>query len=128
MKMAEDDRKNIETKFEEALWTSCRESRTLGYKPIAFEAMLGREGAVETAHRLLATFEYQDGFRRLWELGRLDLSLECHVLRPNIGSCSRKTNWTRREHAYASWTTIPVIARRKPKQTESGGHCIAEGL
>ena len=72
----------IETEFEEALWASCRESRTLGYTPTAFEAMLGNHGAVETAHRLLATFEYQDGFRRLWELCRLDLSLECHVLKP----------------------------------------------
>lgn len=73
---------SAEEEFEESLWVSCRESRTLGYKPIAFEIMLGQQGAVETAHRLLATFEYQDGFRRLWELGRLDLSLECHVLRP----------------------------------------------
>ena len=72
----------IEAEFEEALWASCRESRTLGYRPTAFETMLGNQGAVETAHRLLATFEYQDGFRRLWELGRLDLSLECHVLKP----------------------------------------------
>ena len=72
----------IEAEFEEALWASCRESRALGYKPIAFEKMLRDYGAVKTAHRLLATFKYQDGFRRLWELGRLDLSLECHVLRP----------------------------------------------
>ena len=71
----------IEADFEEALWASCRESRTLGYRPTAFETMLGDDGGVETAHRLLATFKYQDGFRRLWELGRLDLSLECHVLR-----------------------------------------------
>ena len=71
----------IEAEFEDALWASCRESRTLGYKPIAFEIMLGEQGAVETAHRLLATFKYQDGFRRLWDLGRLDLSLECHVLK-----------------------------------------------
>ena len=65
----------IEGEFEEALWASCRESRTLGYKPVAFEKMLGGEGGVETAHRLLASFVYQDGFRRLWELRRLDLSL-----------------------------------------------------
>ena len=73
---------SAEAEFEDALWASCRESRKLGYTPLAFEIMLGEQGAVETAHRLLATFEYQDGFRRLWELGRLDLSLECHVLRP----------------------------------------------
>lgn len=75
---------SAEAEFEEALWESCRESRTFGYKPTAFENMLSEQGAVETAHRLLATFEYQDGFRRLWELGRLDLSLECHVLRPRF--------------------------------------------
>ena len=72
----------IEAEFEEALRASCRESRTLGYKPTAFETMLVDLGAVKTARRLLATFEYHDGFRRLWELGRLDLSLECHVLKP----------------------------------------------
>ena len=70
-----------EAEFEEALWASCRGSRSLGYRPIEFERMVGDGGGVETAHRLLATFRLQDGFRRLWELNRLDLSLECHVLR-----------------------------------------------
>ena len=74
----------IEAEFEEAMRASCHESRTLGYKPIAFEVMLGDVGAVATPHELLATFKYQDGFRRLWELGRLDLSLECHVLKPRF--------------------------------------------
>ena len=73
---------SIETELEQALWDSCRESRTLGYKPTAFERMLDEDGAVATAHRLLATLKYQDGFRKLWELRRLDLSLECHVLKP----------------------------------------------
>ncbi|MCY3793468.1 MAG: hypothetical protein OXG51_03710 [Gammaproteobacteria bacterium] len=73
---------SIEDELEQALWSSCRESRTLGYKPTAFESMLNEHGAVEAAHRLLARFEYQDGFRRLWDIGRLDLSLECHVLKP----------------------------------------------
>ena len=57
----------IEAEFEEAMRASCHESRTLGYKPIAFEVMLGDVGAVATPHELLATFKYQDGFRRLWE-------------------------------------------------------------
>ena len=74
----------LEAELEEALWASCRESRSLGYKPKVFEAMLDDEGAVETAHRLLATFKYQDGFYRLWKLNRLDLSLECHVLKPRF--------------------------------------------
>ena len=72
----------IEAEFQRAMWASCQAPRTLGYKPVAFEAMLGEFGAIAAAHQLLATFKYQDGFRRLWELGRLDLSLECHVLKP----------------------------------------------
>ena len=74
----------IEAELEQALWASCRESRALGYKPTAFEAMLREHGAAETAHRLPARFQYQDGVRRLWELGKLDLSLECHVLMPRF--------------------------------------------
>ena len=70
-----------EAEFEEALWASCRECRTIGYKPTAFERMLRDYGAVTTAQRLLKTFKYSDGFSRLWELRRLDLSLECQVLR-----------------------------------------------
>ena len=76
----------IEAEFEKALWASCRESRTIRYKPTAFERMLGEHGAVETAHRILATYKYQDGFRRLWQLRRLDLSLECHVLKPRFSA------------------------------------------
>ncbi len=70
-----------EAEFEEALWASCRECRKIGYKPTAFERMLREYGAVTTAQRLLKTFKYSDGFTRLWELRRLDLSLECQVLR-----------------------------------------------
>ncbi len=70
-----------EAEFEEALWASCRECRRIGYKPTAFERMLREYGAVNTAQRLLKTFKYSDGFSRLWELRRLDLSLECQVLR-----------------------------------------------
>ena len=70
-----------EAEFEEALWASCRECRRIGYKPTAFERMLRDYGAVKTAQRLLKTFKYSDGFRRLWQLRRLDLSLECQVLR-----------------------------------------------
>lgn len=70
-----------EAEFAEALLASCRECRRIGYKPTAFERMLRENGAVNTAQRLLKTFKYSDGFSRLWELRRLDLSLECQVLR-----------------------------------------------
>lgn len=72
----------IEEEFEEALWASCRECRRIGYKPTAFERMLGDYGAVKTAQRLLKTFKPSDGFTRLWELRRLDLSLVFRVISP----------------------------------------------
>jgi hypothetical protein len=44
--------------------------------------MLVEYGGVETARRLLRKSEPSDGFTTLWELRRLDLSVEAFVLRP----------------------------------------------
>ncbi len=41
-------------------------------------------GGVETAHRLLATDKVQDGLGELFLLGRLDLTVEHHVLLPEF--------------------------------------------
>ncbi len=54
----------------------------LGYRPTRFVEMVGEYGGVETAHRLLATDKIQDGLAQLFLLGRLDLTVENHVLRP----------------------------------------------
>lgn len=47
----------------------------VGYRPQNFLDMLEDRGAEATAHHLLAG-KPSDGFTRLWEAGRLDLSLE----------------------------------------------------
>ncbi|KAA0216000.1 MAG: hypothetical protein DYG94_09920 [Leptolyngbya sp. PLA3] len=43
--------------------------------------MVQRHGRMEAARRLLDTPAPGEGFTRLWELGRLDLSLEAVALR-----------------------------------------------
>jgi hypothetical protein len=44
--------------------------------------MVLEPGRVETTSRLLWKDEVSDGFTTLWELKRLDLSVEAFVLRP----------------------------------------------
>ena len=52
----------------------------LGYRPTYFIRMVHEFGGVGTAKRLLSTEDLQAGLTRLWELGRLDLSVEASVL------------------------------------------------
>ena len=51
-----------------------------GYNATYFLQMLYKHGGVETAHRLLASPTPQPGIGKLWECGRLDLTVEYLVL------------------------------------------------
>jgi len=51
-----------------------------GYRPTAFLGMVRRNGGLATAKRFLSTPHWQSGFTRLKNLGRLDLSVEAHVI------------------------------------------------
>ena len=70
------------SQLEAAMHEICRESRRLGYVPTRFLQLLNEQGALGTAHQLLPSDQYHDGFTRLWDLRRLDLSLKCVVLKP----------------------------------------------
>ena len=52
----------------------------LGYRPTYFLRMVGEHGGVAAAKRLLSAPEAQAGLTRLWELGRLDISMEALVV------------------------------------------------
>jgi len=41
-------------------------------------------GGVAVAKQLLAAQRPSDGFTRLWEMGRLDISVEARVLQPRL--------------------------------------------
>jgi alkylated DNA nucleotide flippase Atl1 len=53
-----------------------------GYPANYFLRMVSDLGGVEAAKQLLAVSHVSDGFTALWERGRLDLSVEAHVLDP----------------------------------------------
>jgi hypothetical protein len=56
--------------------------RELGYRPGYWLRMISDHGAVDATKRLLRGPRASDGFTRLWEEGRLDLSAEFFVLLP----------------------------------------------
>lgn len=54
------------------------------YEPRIFIQMVSEKGALQTAKDLLRSDEIQYGFDKLWECGRLDLTVEAHVLKPEF--------------------------------------------
>ena len=70
---------NVERRFSKAMFAIYDEAREIGYTPSVFLRMLHDKGAIETARHLINTPRPSDGYTRLWELGRLDLSVEAVV-------------------------------------------------
>ena len=56
--------------------------RECSYNATRFLSMVYERGGVGAARQLLAAPIISDGFVRLWELGRADLTVEALVLRP----------------------------------------------
>ena len=61
-------------------------AKDLDYFASYFKQMLDRYGGVETAKRLLADSEPQQGLYRLWELDALDIPLEATFLQERFSS------------------------------------------
>ena len=53
-----------------------------GYTATRFLQMIDKQGGWATAKQLIAKPGGTDGFATLWEHGRLDLSVEAHVVNP----------------------------------------------
>ena len=75
----------LERDFDRAMRSIYDEAVPLGYRPTYFLRMLQQRGGVQTARDLLAVPGVSDGFTKLFELGRLDLSVEALVLKPRFG-------------------------------------------
>jgi|GEM_PF-215768 len=66
--------------FTQLLRDAVLQAERLGYRPNQFKRMLEQHGGFETVRRVLATGKPSDGFTRLWELGRLDLTCEALIV------------------------------------------------
>ena len=54
---------------------------SLDYRPVYFLRLVKEHGGVAAAKRLLSASEAQSGLTKLWELERLDISMEALVVR-----------------------------------------------
>jgi hypothetical protein len=77
-----DESRELERRFDAAMLDIYHGAARLGYRPTRFLEMVQTYGGVETAHRLLSTDKIQAGLGELFLLGRLDLTVEHHVLLP----------------------------------------------
>ncbi|GAA4682439.1 hypothetical protein GCM10023215_15550 [Pseudonocardia yuanmonensis] len=71
--------------FDHALFTLIERCRTeVGYNPVVLKDMAHVHGAVGAARLLLGSPTPSDGFVRLWDEGRLDLSVEALTVEPRF--------------------------------------------
>ena len=85
----------LEDKFHREMETIYYAAASLGYHPNYFLQMVQEHGGVTAAKRLLNAREAQSGLTRLWELDRLDISMEALVLqerwKPLFSDADRQT-------------------------------------
>ena len=72
---------NLECEFHQAMLDTHQQATKLGYHAHFFLNMVIDSGGVGAAKRLLSTTDEQAGLTSLWDLGRLDLSVEAHVVK-----------------------------------------------
>ena len=79
------DRNDREKQFDAAMIEIYdRAGREIGYWATRYLQMLRRRGGLGTAHYLLSQKATSDGYRALRDAGRLDLTVEAYVLRPEF--------------------------------------------
>ena len=72
---------NLQAQFHQEMLRLYDEASTFGYRPTYFLRMVNDHGGVPAAKILLGKDAPSYGFERLWEEGRLDISVEALVLR-----------------------------------------------
>lgn len=70
----------LEREFHARLLAVYQSAKEAGYNATRFLSMLSERGGLETARILLGAATVSDGYSALWELGRLDLTVEAVIL------------------------------------------------
>ena len=76
----------LEKSFDAKVRAALLECHRIGYHPHDFEGMLANTTAAKLAEKLVISGELQTGFKRLAQMGRLDLSVEAIMLGPEYES------------------------------------------
>ncbi|MCL1819241.1 MAG: hypothetical protein FWG36_01145 [Oscillospiraceae bacterium] len=72
----------LENKFHNDMVNIYQSAKKLKYNAGYFWQMVCEKGGLQTAKHLIHTEQPSEGFSKLWELKRLDLSVEAHVIKP----------------------------------------------
>jgi hypothetical protein len=111
---------SLERDFHQAMLDGIRRcKREISYNPTYWSRMVGELGGVEAARALLRGAAASDGFTRLWEAGRLDLSVEFWMLLPKYESifcAAERAEARRRLEAYG----FDVDTRLRKVMNETG--------
>jgi len=76
---------NLERVFHKAMINVYERAREeCNYKASYFLQMVSEHGGLEAAKRLIAANKPSNGFTKLWEFKRLDISVEAVALRPEF--------------------------------------------
>ncbi len=86
---------SLEAEFHRAMLNIYDAAADLDYHPTRFLKMVHEHGGVASAKRLLSGPVAQSGLTTLWELGRLDISMEALVVqerwKPLFSDAERQT-------------------------------------
>ena len=72
----------LEDKFHQEVLSIYDDAQELGYRPTHLLRMLHQKRGREVAKQLIRSTQTTEGFIRLWELQRLDITVEAKVLLP----------------------------------------------
>ncbi|MCY4109028.1 MAG: hypothetical protein OXG11_08375 [Chloroflexi bacterium] len=76
----------LENEFHQAMFDIYGQAAKLGYHATRFLQSVEERGGVMAARHWLRSSTAQSGLDRLWDLGRLDISMEATVLSPRFRS------------------------------------------
>lgn len=109
---------DVEREFNRAMVDIYQQARDeLNYIATRFIQMVSDQGGVAAARQLLSG-QPSDGFTTLWERGRLDLSVEFHVLLPRFQQLFRPDEHRTARHrleAYGFDVDRALQRRRTPE-------------
>lgn len=78
---------SVEKEFDKVLIENCEIARKeCGYNPTRFLQTIEKFGGVKTAKEILRKGRLSDGFEKLQEAGRIDLTMEATIVKGQFGS------------------------------------------
>lgn len=110
----DDQRDVLERRFDDAMMEIYQRAGTeVGYWAGRYLQMLRKRGGLGTARHLITAKATSDGYVRLQEAGRLDLTVESYVLRPEFAPLFTQRELAAARSRLAFFTE--VMAERAPR-------------